>query len=578
MAPQVEVSRRLSAALQRWRPSWTDLASVAVLLSLVLATWVPRLRGPIDLRYDAGYYFMLGTAIAKNKGYRLLSEPGEVLADQYPPGLPAIVALFQRLLGTSDPWVVGEALRRFSCGCCMAIALISYLLARQFFGMRWALAVALIASLNLYTWWLGDYLFAEVPFALLSLLFILVSIVTDRKQTNAAAVTVIQAVLVTAAYLVRTAGVALIAAWIGEAAFRRQWRATIVRAVIGATPVLVWQAYVHSVENSYEYQHPAYAYQRADYQFHNVSYAKNLALLDAFAPEQGKVTPAYVAKRFARNLIAMPETFGECVTSPLNYWKWQASWLHKKAKIANLALAARPALVALGLLVAAGLGVLAWRRQWLLLAYVAASAGLACGTSWRWQFPRYLAPATAVLAIAIIALIRGAIATLRPAGVAARIAQSAFVALICAILAQQAFTVYLTYRIRRNEVNYRAADGTRRQYHLFFFDHSWESFDDALDWLNAHAGQKDVIASTTPEWVWLRTGRKSIFPPFDATPDREQADLDSVPVRYIVVDSFPVLDVMARYVRPLVEKTNSDWRPVYIAPNNTVYERVSWPP
>src|SRR5690242_1612378 len=127
MAAQIDVSSRLSAALQKWRPSWRDLSAVAVLLSLVLATWVPRLRGPIDLRYDAGYYFMLGTGLAKNKGYRLLSEPAEVLADQYPPGLPTIVALYQRSLRTSDPWVVGEALRRFYCGCCMAIALVSYL-------------------------------------------------------------------------------------------------------------------------------------------------------------------------------------------------------------------------------------------------------------------------------------------------------------------------------------------------------------------------------------------------------------------------------------------------------------------
>ena len=176
-----------------------------------------------------------------------------MLANHHPPGLPAIVALYQRSLRTSDPWVVGEALRRFYCGCCIAIALISYLLARQFFGMGWALAVALIASLNLYTWWLGDYLLAEVPFTVVSLLFILVSIVAERKRVNTAAITMIQAVLVTAAYLLRTAGVALIAAWIGDAALRRQWRATIVRAIVGATPVLVWHTYVHHVEDSYEY-------------------------------------------------------------------------------------------------------------------------------------------------------------------------------------------------------------------------------------------------------------------------------------------------------------------------------------
>src|SRR5580765_7393344 len=101
MAARVDVWDGGSAAQRKWRPSWRDLAAVAVLLSVVLATWVPRRRGPIDLRYDAGYYFMLGTALAKNKGYRLLSEPGEVLADQYPPGLPAIVALYQRSLRTS---------------------------------------------------------------------------------------------------------------------------------------------------------------------------------------------------------------------------------------------------------------------------------------------------------------------------------------------------------------------------------------------------------------------------------------------------------------------------------------------
>jgi hypothetical protein len=476
--------------------------------------------------------------------------------------------------------VVGEALRRFYCGCCIAIALISYALARQFFGMGWALAVGFIASLNLYTWWLGDYLFAEVPFTLLSLLIILVSIVAEQKRINNAAITVIQAVLVTAAYLLRTTGVALIAAWIGEAALRRQWRATIVRAVVGAMPVLVWHLYVHSVEDSYEYQHPVYAYQRADYQFHNVSYAKNLALLDPFAPEKGKVTPAYVAKRFAKNLIAMPATFGECMTSPRSYWEWQASWIHQKAKAGNLAVVARPAVVALGLLVTVGLGVLAWRRQWLPVLYVIALAGLVCTTSWGpWQFPRYLAPATAVLAIAIIALIRGAIATLRSVGVSARIAQGTFIALICAIVAQQAFTIYLIYQ-RRYEVSYRAADGTLRHYHLFFFDHSWQSFDDALAWLNAHAGPNDVIASTIPERVWLLTGRKSIFPPFDVTPERAQVDLDSVPVRYIIVDSFrlPLMGVMTRYVRPLVEKTNSHWRPIYVTPNNTVYERLPWPP
>ena len=36
--------------------------SVLVLVSILL--WTPRLRGPVDLRYDAGVYYVLGTSLA----------------------------------------------------------------------------------------------------------------------------------------------------------------------------------------------------------------------------------------------------------------------------------------------------------------------------------------------------------------------------------------------------------------------------------------------------------------------------------------------------------------------------------
>ncbi len=63
--------------------------SVLILLSVVI--WLPRLRGPLDLRYDAGVYYILGTSLAEGKGYRLLNEPGEIQAIQYPPLLPLFV-------------------------------------------------------------------------------------------------------------------------------------------------------------------------------------------------------------------------------------------------------------------------------------------------------------------------------------------------------------------------------------------------------------------------------------------------------------------------------------------------------
>src|SRR5262245_2978574 len=65
-----------------------DIVIVSGLAVLVVASWVRRARGPLDLRWDAGVYYVLGTALAEGKGYRLLNEPGEIAAIQYPPFLP----------------------------------------------------------------------------------------------------------------------------------------------------------------------------------------------------------------------------------------------------------------------------------------------------------------------------------------------------------------------------------------------------------------------------------------------------------------------------------------------------------
>src|SRR5205814_2474925 len=97
----------LSKAMRRY---WGE----AVVVALALLLWVPRLSGPIDLRWDAGVYYVLGTSLATGQGYRILSEPGSPEALQYPPGLPAIVAVHQWILGTKDPVAVAPSLRRFN--------------------------------------------------------------------------------------------------------------------------------------------------------------------------------------------------------------------------------------------------------------------------------------------------------------------------------------------------------------------------------------------------------------------------------------------------------------------------------
>src|SRR5215831_15616924 len=98
------VSRLGNAIARHW--------GEAIVVALALLVWVPRLSGPIDLRWDGGVYYLLGTSLAQGHGYRIPSEPGSPEALQYPPLLPAVVALHQRALGTTNVDTVGPWLRK----------------------------------------------------------------------------------------------------------------------------------------------------------------------------------------------------------------------------------------------------------------------------------------------------------------------------------------------------------------------------------------------------------------------------------------------------------------------------------
>src|SRR5690349_23940587 len=105
-----------------------DVRYPLIIAVLALAAWAPRLRGPIDLRYDAGVYYILGTSMAEGKGYRLLNEPGAIQAVQYPPILPLFVAVHQRLAGGNDPLIVGRMLRISFIAILLALVVTAYVL------------------------------------------------------------------------------------------------------------------------------------------------------------------------------------------------------------------------------------------------------------------------------------------------------------------------------------------------------------------------------------------------------------------------------------------------------------------
>src|SRR5262245_49764875 len=149
--------------------------AILLLALLVVVSWIPRMQGPLDLRWDGAVYYVLGTALAEGKGYRLLNEPGEIEAVQYPPLLPTIVAAHQLVIGSNDPVVVGRLLRLSFFLISAGYIFTSYVVLRQFLSKGYALLAMILVSLNLFTNFLSDLCFAEIPFGLATMLFMLVN-------------------------------------------------------------------------------------------------------------------------------------------------------------------------------------------------------------------------------------------------------------------------------------------------------------------------------------------------------------------------------------------------------------------
>jgi hypothetical protein len=537
-------------------------ASVLHVLVLALATlivWWPRWHGPIDLRYDGAVYYELGTSLAQGRGYRLLNEPGEARALQYPPLLPAWIALHQRVLGSSDVRVVGPALRHSMAFVALAYALATYALARRHVPGAWACAASLLVSLSFYTVFLSDLCFTEVPFALVTVGFFLAQGARARGPRA-----ILSPLLAAGAFFLRTAGVALLGSWALESVLRRQWRVAALRALVALACVISWQTYVASVRASPEYEHAAYPYQRAPYQYYNVSYAENLSLRDPFRPEAGQLERAALLQRLGTNLAPLGLALGETVSAPGGYWRWPWERWFKPLGLAVHSLAGILPTLALALLVAFGLVRLARGGERGLVLYVLASLALILPLPWPVQIPRYVAPLAPFLALALMVGLRTLLAR-----------RAALV--VGGVLGVQAFTArqlfahsHLSYSIPPASAD---AEPTPARAFLFEDARDWRAFYASLDWLARNTPADARVASSCPHLVHLVTGRTAVMPPFEADPREAQRLLDAVPIEYLLVDRFRFLDVAEHYLVPVIAD-ESLWEPVHReAEVLTIYRR-----
>jgi hypothetical protein len=548
---------------QSW--AWIAAAVIAIVL------WAPRLSGPIDLRWDAGVYYVLGTSLATGQGYRILSEPGSPEALQYPPLLPALIAVYQRALGSTAPAVIGPYLRVSYAALFFFYSLAVFALARRYLRPTFALLATALCLFHHSTIFLSDVLFADLPFALVSVVFALVVVRGESPWLQRPwQRELLSFVLATAGFFLRTAGIVLFAAWTIEALARKAWRLALARTALGLLPILIWQMHVERVRRSDEYRHPTYAYQRAPYQFYNVSYADNVLLSDPARPELGRARVTTLAVRVAKNFPYVAKAVGEAISASDFYW--QQSMSHIMDRLSRPPGVLRGAIFALvvGLLglVIAGLIALARRGAWLVVFYIIGSIGLICITPWRFQFPRYVAPVTPFLTIAAVvafSTIAGALRAPRlnrPMRVVGRLA---LVGLLAVTVAIQLCTAWELFADRKRDGASFVPGQRAAGAHFFYHDSLWRGWEQAIGWIDVHSPRDAIIATAASHLCYLCTGRRAVSAPIERDQVRTRQLLESVPVSYVIVDR--------GYSLPAIENNPESWHLVQSFEGTKLFER-----
>jgi hypothetical protein len=128
------------------------------------------------------------------------------------------------------------------------------------------------------------------------------------------------------------------------------------------------------------------------------------------------------------------------------------------------------------------------------------------------------------------------------------------------ILICEASTLLKVYKNWHQPVTYMR-DGREVEYRLFFLDSRQRATEPALEFVKAKAHDSDVVAATEPQWSYLLTKLKTVIPPFEIDPAKAQRLLDSVPVRFLMVDDGPY----HKYTAPIITANPERWRRIYVA-------------
>jgi 4-amino-4-deoxy-L-arabinose transferase-like glycosyltransferase len=439
---------------------------------------------------DNATYYALTRALATGQGYVDLVAPGAPPHTQYPPGYPALLVPFYLLFDGSY-----VALKIVSMMAAAILLWAVYLVARRDPAVpAWVAAatvwmVGLYAPFQLY----AHRVLSDMPFVALAVLALAVfqRAAGEERGDRLDRDWLIGCALAVAAFYVRTAAVALLAAIVAWALLRRRWKRAALAAgtfIALSLPWFLWGRYARVGGGGGAYMRRLVA--------------SNPLRSD---PE---------SSRLARFLERLQDTGVEYGTFQLPHVFWPADPAPDIIRATGCA-------VGVGLLALGATRLLRSRRAAPWHVYVGTSLVLL--VFWPWLGDRFF---LALVPFLWIMMLTGLDALIRRTG-RPTIAVGATAALAVALLAAGSVKAV------------RQWDSTRawmRGEEFAGYTPFWADYFQAARWIGQNAPADAVILARKPSLAWYWSGRPAVVPPWARNPDRAWGRILSRGVTHILLE------------------------------------------
>ena len=285
------------------------MAAAAVVVLVVAVVYLLRLDRVAGLVVDDAWYILLGQALSQGQGFRLTSSAVAEILPNVPPGFPFILSVLFRL-NPHFPENV-PLLKSVSIIAMAGVGLASFWYAVRCRRLPWQLGAAIAVAVVVtpaFVFLATSTVMAECVFTLAQLAAVIAldhACASDRHPRRRRVV--VAAAIAAAAMLIRSTGIALIAAGVLYLLNQRRWREAL---LFGATVLLLlapWLLYAraHAPTTAQRLEHGGSI---------AFAYADSMRLRAAGTPSSGQATLADVRARVVENLT---NVFGRDMTGML---------------------------------------------------------------------------------------------------------------------------------------------------------------------------------------------------------------------------------------------------------------------